>query len=458
MHRPIFLVSALLVAIWPGLPALGRVMELGDAAAFGQAAPAVVSISTWKIRPADRPGDFPERVKFYGSGFIVSPTGIIVTNRHVIDGAIQMRVLFNDGSQISARLLAASPLTDVALLKVDVDHPLPTLDWGNSDSLQVGDPVLTIGNDLDWGASVSAGIISGLNRNLQDTPFDNYIQTDATINHGDSGGPMIDRNGHVVGIDTALYNPDQNGGFIGIGFAIPASLAQFAIRRLLDPKYPVPGWLGFNLQDMTNELATAFGVQQHKGAIISTVEPSGPAGQASLLPGDVLEAYNGQRLTDSRAFMREIARSTVGTPAHLTISRLGAEREITVTVAAWPNFVPDTGVITGMAAAAMMSSTPDPCMKFAALTDGGRKRYGLSPKVSGVLITHVERESEAHDMGIQAGDVITSAQGRPVTTPDEVLEAIKTAHEFRRPFLALLIQSKTGARWFPLSIGDASSS
>ena len=172
MHRPIFLVSALLVAIWPGLPALGRVMELGDAAAFGQAAPAVVSISTWRIRPADQPGDFPERVKFYGSGFIISPTGIIVTNRHVIDGAIQMRVLFNDGSQISARLLAASPLTDVALLKVDVDHPLPTLDWGDSDTLQVGDPVLTIGNNLGWGMSVSAGIISGLNRNLRDTPFD----------------------------------------------------------------------------------------------------------------------------------------------------------------------------------------------------------------------------------------------------------------------------------------------
>jgi serine protease Do len=258
---------------------------------------------------------------------------------------------------------------------------------------------------------------------------------------------MIDRKGHVVGIDTALYNPNQDGGFIGIGFAIPASLAKFAIRRLLDPKHPVPGWLGFNLQDMTNELAFAFGVQQHTGAIISAAEPTGPAGQASLLPGDMLEAYNGQRLTDSRAFMREIAKSTVGTPAHPTTSRLGAEGEITVTVAAWPNFVPNSRGLTGMAAAAMMSSAPDPCMRFAALTDDDRKRYGLSPKVSGVLITHIEHDSEAHDMGIQAGDIITSAQVRPVTTPNDVLQAIKTAHEFRRPFLALLIHSKIGARW-----------
>jgi serine protease Do len=458
MHRPIFLVSTLFVSMWFGLPAHGRVMERGDAATFRQAAPAVVSISTWKVRPASPTGDSPQRVKSYGSGFIISPTGIIVTNRHVIERAIQIRVLFNNGRQISASLLAASPLTDLALLKVEVDHPLPTLDWGDSDTLQVGDPVLTIGNPLGWGTSVSAGIISGLNRNLQDTPFDSYIQTDATINHGDSGGPMIDRNGHVVGINTALYNPDLHGGFIGIGFAIPASLAQFVIGRLLDPNHTVPGWLGFSLQDMTSELAAAFGVQQHKGAIISAIDPLGPADQASLRPGDVLKVYNGQRLTDSRAFMREIARTPVGTPAQLTISRLGKELEVTTTVAAWPNFTPYSGVVTGMAAAAMMSSAPDPGMKFATLTDDDRTQYGLSPKVSGVLIAQVERESEAHDMGIQPGDVITAAQGMPVTTPDEVLQAIKTAHESRRPFLALLIQSKTGARWFPLSIGDASSS
>ncbi len=457
MHRLLVPAFALLITIWPVLPAFGRAMELGDAATVRQAAPAIVSISTWKVHSADRRGDFPRRVKTYGSGFIIDPSGIIVTNRHVIDGAIQIRVLFDDDSQASATLLAAAPLIDLALLKVDVDHALPTLGWGDSDALQVGDPVLTIGNQWGWETSVSAGIVSGLNRNIQDTPFDNYIQTDASINHGDSGGPMLDRNGKVVGVVTALYNPNKNGGFIGIGFAIPARTAQFVTNRLLDPSHPIPGWLGFNLQDLTGELAEALGVPKRTGAVISAVEPSGPAAQTSLRPGDVLEEYNGRHLADSRAFMRTIAGSPIGMPAHLTVWRSGTEQEVTTTVAAWPNIASGRGVMTGIAATEMMSSAPYLGVKLAPLTVGDRKRYGLSPKLTGVLISRVESDCEAHDMGIRAGDVITAVQEEPVWTPDDVERAIEKAHEFRRPYLALLIQSRTGAKWFPMSIGDPSS-
>ncbi len=458
MYRFALVVCAFIATTYSGVPAFGRVMELSDSAAVHQVAAAVVSISIWKLRAADQPSDFPTRVKTYGSGFIIEPSGVIVTNKHVIDGAIQITVVFNDGGTTLARLLAVSPLLDLALLKVEVDHTLPTVDWGNSDTLQVGDPVLTIGNQLGWGTSVSAGIVSGLNRNLQDTPFDNYIQTDATINHGDSGGPMIDRSGKVVGVDTALYNPDQNGGFIGIGFAIPASDAQFVIKHMLDPGLPTPGWLGFDLQDVTNELAMALGVPQHTGAIVSAVESPGPASQVSLQVGDVLEEYDGRPLTDARAFMRAIAGSTTGRLVQLTFWRSGKKQEVAATTAAWPNYMPRGGVMIGLAALEMMSSTPDPGVKLASLTDADRKQYGLNPKLIGVLITHVERDCEARDMGIQPGDVITSVQGAPVTTPNDVLQAIKTAHEFRRPYLALLIQSKAGPKWFPLSIGDASSS
>lgn len=458
MHRLLVLAFRLLITIWPVIPAFGRAIELGDAATVRQAAPAIVSISIWKVHPADRRGEFPRRVKIYGSGFIIDPSGIIITNRHVIDGAIQIRVLFNDDSQASARLLAAAPLIDLALLKVDVDHALPTLAWGNSDALQVGDPVLTVGNQLGWETSVSAGIVSGLNRNIQDTPFDNYIQTDATINHGDSGGPMLDQNGKVVGVVTALYNPNQNGGFIGIGFAIPARTAQFVTHRLLDPSHPIPGWLGFNLQDLTGELSEALGVPQRTGAVISAVEPSGPAGQASLRPGDVLEDYNGRRLPDSRAFMRTIAGSPIGMPARLTIWRSGSEKEVITTVAGWPNIASGREVVTGIAATAMMSSAPYLGVKLAPLTIAGRKRYRLSPKLTGVLISHVDSDCEAHDMGIRRGDVIIAVQEEPVRTPDDVQRAIEKAHEFRRPYLALLIQSKTGTKWFPMSIGDPSSS
>ena len=183
------------------------------------------------------------------------------------------------------------------MLKVDVGQTLPYLRWGNSDALEVADPVLAIGNPLGIGMSVSTGVVSALNRDLQDTPFDSYIQTDAAINHGNSGGPLINQAGEVVGIDTALYNPDQKGGFIGIGFAIPSSTAKFVVGRLLDPSHPKPAWLGVTLDDMTQELAKALGLPQSTGAIISEVDPTGPGGP-SLRPGDVLEALDGVRLND----------------------------------------------------------------------------------------------------------------------------------------------------------------
>ena len=259
MYRLIVLAIAIGAAVCPGAPAMARVVEAGDAAAVALAAPAVVSISVWQETASDQPGGPPRRIKAYGSGFIVDPSGIIVTNKHVINGAFDVKATLNDGTLVSARLIAASALLDIAVLKVDVDHKLPSLEWGNSDDLQAGDPVLTVGNGLGWGTSVSAGIVSGLNRNLMDLPFDSYIQTDATINHGNSGGPLVNREGKVVGIDTALFNPVGEG-FIGIGFAIPASTAQYVAKLLLDPNHSPPGWLGFKLQDMTWGLAAALGV------------------------------------------------------------------------------------------------------------------------------------------------------------------------------------------------------
>jgi serine protease Do len=212
-------------------------------------------------------------------GFIIDPSGIIVTNKHVVDGALNLIVVFSDGNRAPARLLAAAAMLDLAVLKVDAGRPLVALTWANSDALQVGDPVLTIGNAFDICISVSAGLVSGVNGDLQDTPFDRFIQTGAAINHGNSGGPLIDRNG-VVGIDTSIVNPERKGGFIG--FAIPSNAAKFVLEHLLDPNHPKAGWLGFNLQDMTAELAEALGLRQSTGAIISAVDSSGPASRASL--------------------------------------------------------------------------------------------------------------------------------------------------------------------------------
>ena len=246
------------------------------------------------------------------------------------------------------------------MLKVDVGHPLASLKWGDSDALQVGDPVLTIGNALDIGISVSAGIVSGLNRNLEDSPFDSYIQTDAAINHGNSGGPLIDGNGDVVGVNTALANPQANGGFIGIGFAIPSNTAAFAVRFLLNPSHPKPGWLDFTLQDMTGELAQALSLPpETRGAIISVVTPSGPANNASLRPGDVLTKLDGTTLTDARAFIRTIFELPVGKPTHLTVWRDGQAQDVTATIAEWPNYMPCGGVVSEKMARAMMEKEPD---------------------------------------------------------------------------------------------------
>jgi serine protease Do len=440
-----------------GSQASARVMEVGDAAIVQQVRPAVVSIAEWKVRAATEAGGSPRRIKAYASGFIIDPSGIIVTNKHVVDDAIQMHVIFSNGDRAPAHLLDAAAMLDLAVLKVDVDHPLPALKWGDSDRLQVGDPVLTMGNPLGLGMSVSAGIVSALNRNLHDSPFDDYIQTDAAINYGNSGGPLVDGNGDVIGVDTALYNPEAAGGSIGIGFAIPSNLAAYAVRFLLNPDHPKPGWIGVTLQDMDDRLAEAMGSPKATGAILSAVDPSGPARQADLRPADVLATIDGVPQSDSRAFMRSIVRLPVGTTVHLAGWRNGKPLNATVSVAAWPNYMPAQGVMREQAAQMMIEKAPDPGMRLALLTEPARKQYGLDPKLHGALVSAVEPDCEARDLGILPGDVITYVQDQPIASPDDVRHAIETAHQERRTYLAMLVQSKSGVRWVSLSITSAGS-
>jgi serine protease Do len=208
----IWALVALTIMPFTSAPAFAGRSDAAAASIAQSATPAVVNIATWKIRPPTEAGAPPRRVRTNGSGFIIDPSGIIVTNKHVIDGALSITVLFSDGDRERATPIAVAAFIDLAVLKVDVNRPLPVLKWGNSEALRVGDAVLAIGNPLGLGTSVSSGIVSALNRNIEDTPFDNYIQTDAAINHGNSGGPLVDLNGDVVGVDTALYNPDDAGG------------------------------------------------------------------------------------------------------------------------------------------------------------------------------------------------------------------------------------------------------
>ena len=458
MYKLFALTFTALVAI-PSLPsaAFARAMESSDAAIVRQDSPAVVNISTWKVLPPAQPGDSPRRVKTYASGFVMDPSGIIITNKHVIDGALNLTVIFNNGDRVPAHLLVAAQMLDLAVIKVDVDHPLPALKWGDSDALQVGDSVLTMGNPLGIGFSVSGGIVSGLNRDLMDSPFDSYIQTDAGINHGNSGGPLIDANGNVVGIDTALYNPDENGGFIGIGFAIPSNTANFVVKFLLNPNRPKPGWLGVKLQDMSEELAEALDAPHNTGAIISGITPGSPASQASLQIGDVVEGINGTPLNDSRAFNRTVVMLPVGSQAHLAIWRDGKQQDVTTNVAAWPNYMRYGGMMHGEMAQAMRQQAPDPGVKLAEITEADRKQYNLDPSLTGALVTSVEKDCEAADLGIVPGDVVIDVQGQPVTSPADVRRALQEAHEHQRPYLAMLVHAAKATRWVSLSISSAGS-
>jgi serine protease Do len=288
-----------------------------------------------------------------------------------------------------------------------------------------------------------------------DTPFDNYIQTDATINHGNSPGPLINQEGKIVGIDTALFNPVGQG-FIGIGFAIPASTVRAVLAYLLDPNHAPPGWLGFKLQDMTGPIGDALGVPSHTGAVVASVDPSGPAAKASLQFGDVLEQFNGKRLSDSRAFMRAIAESPLGQPVRLTIFRGDKEQDVTATVAPWPNALRG-GMMTEQAAAAMRKVMPDAGMEIAPITEADRKQYGLDPTLTGVLVTRVKPDSEASYLGVTVGDVITAVNRTQIATPDDVHKALREAHEQDRHYVVVLFQTRTGAHWGPVSISSRKS-
>jgi serine protease Do len=432
-------------------------MEMSDAAIVRRVNPAVVNIAEWKVHPATQPNETPRRMRVHASGFIIDSSGIVVTNKHVVDDALNMHVIFSNGDRAPAHLLAAAAMIDLAVLKVDVDHPLPALKWADSDRLQVGDPVLTIGNPLGIGMSVSAGIVSALNRNLHGTPFDSYIQTDAAINYGNSGGPLIDSNGDVVGVDTAFYDPDANGGSIGIGFAIPSNLASFVVRFLLDPNHPKPGWIGVTLQDVNNRLADALSVPRAAGAIVSAVDPSGPTDQAGLRPADVLETIDGVQQSDSRAFLRSIVRMPVGTKVNLAGWREGKPLDIAVTVAAWPNYRPAQGIMHAETTQSMIEKAPDPGMRLAIITAEARKQYGLDPTLTGALVSAVEPDCEAQDLGIVPGDVIINVQGQRITSPDDVRRTIETAHTERRRYLAMLMRTKDGLRWVSLSITSSES-
>jgi serine protease Do len=459
MHR--VLLSLPLLALISAAPVATRAAAVpapccsaGYANLLDRVLPSVVSLSVIKVTGMQPNGTemTAHRQHFFGSGFIIDPTGIIVTNRHVVQDAVEITAIFSDNTQTPARLLGAANGADLAVLKVDAGHALPALNFANSDLVQMGDPVLAIGNPYGLGMSASSGIVSGLNRNLNETPFDDDIQTDAAINPGNSGGPLINLAGEVVGVDTALYT-QIGGGYIGIGYAIPANDADFVIRHLLDPTLPSPGWIGVKAQDVSPLVAKAFDAPTPGGAVITAVNGAGPGYAAGLRPGDDILDVAGDPVSDSRDLLREIGLLDLGSPVDLTIWRDHAKQTVSVTPAAWPNMASPVAAVMAPPEVAAMRPTPGPAAKLVVLTEAARKQFGLSPSITGVLVQSVANGSALGDQGLQPGEVIVNVNGTPVDTPDEVEGMIRKARAEHQVYVPFLVAGKDELRWLSYYTG-----
>ncbi len=376
--------------------------------------------------------DRPRQSQALGSGFVISEDGYIVTNNHVIEGADEILVEFFAGLELPATLVGTDPDTDLALLKVEPDATLPHVPWGDSEASRVGDWVIAVGNPLGQGFSVSAGIISARGRALQGN-FDDYIQTDAAINRGNSGGPLFNMDGEVIGVNTAILSP--TGGSIGIGFAMSANVAVGVIEQLREFGSTRRGWLGVRIQDVTPEIADAIGLDRAEGAMVTDVM-EGPSRVAGMQTGDVILRFDGGVVRDTRQLVRRVAEAGVGRDVEVVVFRDDEEVTLTVTLG-------QRELAAGMTAPEEVAPEEPSAaflgMELEPLTDALRDELGLGANINGLLVRDVDADSDAAQKGVRPGDVITEAGQTPVTSVSDLRDRAEEAREAgRRSFLVLL--------------------
>ncbi|EHL96179.1 putative serine protease MucD [Acetobacteraceae bacterium AT-5844] len=403
-------------------------------------------------RNRGRPGQPPRRAQSQGSGFIIDASGIIVTNNHVVDGADEINVVLHDNTILKAELVGVDQRTDLAVLRVKPERPLPVVPFGDSDKAEVGDWVLAIGNPLGFGGSVTSGIVSARGRNINAGPYDDFIQTDAAINRGNSGGPLFNMAGEVIGINTAIVSP--SGGSIGIGFSIPANLAKNIVQQLRDSGRVRRGWIGVNIQQVNEEIAESLSVPGGaRGALVARADENGPAAKAGIQNGDVILRFNGQDVREMRNLPRIVAETSVGSEVPLTVWRNGREHELKITVAELP------AEQTADAGASPQQSRPGSALELSGLglrvspiNPEVRERFSLREEARGVVVTEVTPGSNAAERGISAGDLILEVQQNRVSTPQEVREQLERLRRQGRPTALLLIENNQGQRFVPLRL------
>jgi serine protease Do len=428
--------------------------------------PAVVNIFVKKFEAPSSPGNeaasaagAAQQIKGYvGSGFVIDPSGLLVTNYHVVEGAFEIKVTFSDDSRLSAGMVSASRMADLALLKVRADHPLPSAHWGDSDTLQVGDQVIAAGNPFGIGLTVTTGIVSALNRNIHDSPYDDFIQTDAPINHGNSGGPLFNLRGEVVGVDSDIISPTT--GSVGLGFAQPSNIASFVIDRLGKYGWIEPGWIGVKVQQVTQRMAEAMGEAQPQGSIVAWVLANGPAKKAGLEVGDVIRRYDGKMPSDDRALLRDIVATQVGKTVTLTVQRKGKDLDLPVTVEAWPREQWEAKDAPLAVQRPKVTIPPNLGLSLSPLTEADRTRLDVEKGLGGVLVTSVVPGTDAASVGMANDDVILRVGNNAVAAPEEVQSAVDAARADKRNFVLMLVLPKVrkvpGPEWMALRVTAAS--
>lgn len=439
--------------------------------------PAVVNISS--TQKMEEPDDYPEMPQFppgspfedffeefmdrrgmgspltppasLGSGFVIdAEKGLIATNNHVVKDADEVRVTFHDDDTIEAEVIGRDEKTDIAILKVVTDKKLTAVKFGDSDKLRVGDWVVAIGNPFGLGGTVTAGIISARQRDINAGPYDDFIQTDASINRGNSGGPMFNVDGEVIGINTAIFSP--SGGSVGIGFAIPSALAKPVVDQIVQYGRTRRGWLGVRIQSVTDEIAESLGLDKAKGALVASVTADGPAKDAGLEAGDIILELNGEKIDEMRHLPRVVAETPINSEAKVMYWRDGKTHETTVKVGELEKAEEEGLLASGPKSTGDGTKIDAVGLTVEPLTETLGRDFNIPQGVDGVVITEIQPSSEAALKGLLEGDVVVEINQQQITTPEEAKDIIEKAQKNGRSSVLLLISREGDVRFVALKL------
>ncbi len=461
--------AVLLVLAWTGV-AQGRAAPESFADLVETLLPTVVNISTTQtVEQGDGSEEFEEffrefferrgeerprrrRQSSLGSGFIIDPSGYIVTNHHVIADADEITVRLADDTELDATIVGSDEKTDLALLKVESDTPLPFAKWGDSEATRIGDWVIAIGNPFGLGGTVTAGIVSARQRDINSGPYDNFIQTDAAINRGNSGGPMFNVDGEVIGINSAIFSP--SGGSVGIGFAIPSVLARNIIRQLEDGGTVTRGWLGVRIQTVTDDMAEALRLDKARGAQVASVSEGGPAEAAGIQRGDVILTFDGRDVPEMRRLPGMVAETAINKDVDVVVWRKGKKVTLKVNLGELKD-TPQMAALTSDAPLGDQGKVESLGLELATITPELRERFELEESTEGVVITEVKTGSSSAEKGLRPGDVIVEVDQEEVKSPSEVADWVEKAKDDGYRVVTLLVFSEGDFKWVAVRLDNS---